>query len=83
MLDDLEEKHKIVGKTNKEIINLVGQPTYISNVTNVKYEYYVGESIIDPLGYQIEFENNIFIDIGLHKKYNRINSKNQNAGEVK
>ncbi len=61
MLDDLEERHKIVGKTNEEIINLLGKPTYISNVSNIKYEYYVGQSIIDPLGYQIEFENNIAI----------------------
>ena len=61
MLDDLEERHKIVGKTNEEIINLLGEPTYISDVKNIKYEYYVGESIIDPLGYQIEFDNNIAV----------------------
>ncbi len=65
MLDDLEKRHKIVGKTNEEIIGLLGKPTYISNDTNVKYEYYVGESIIDPLGYQIEFENNIAVNTEL------------------
>ncbi len=65
MIDDLEEKHKIVGKTNEEIIGLLGKPTYISNTTNNKYEYYVGESMIDSLGYQIEFENNIAINTEL------------------
>ncbi len=61
MLDDLEERHKIVGKTNEEIVDLLGEPIYISDNQNIKYEYYVGDSLIDPLGYQIEFDNNIAV----------------------
>ena len=65
MLDDLEQNHGIIGKTDKEIVDLLGEPIYISDEQNNKYEYYVGESIIDPYGYQIEFENNIAVDTTL------------------
>jgi len=65
MIDDLEQNYGIIGKTDKEIVNLLGEPIYISDELNNKYEYYVGESIIDPYGYQIEFENNIAINTTL------------------
>ncbi len=65
MLDDLEEKHGIVGKTNEEIIDLLGKPICVTDTKTIKYEYYVGESIIDPYGYQIEFENDIAINTAL------------------
>lgn len=62
MLDDLEQKYKIIGKTSEEIIDLLGNPECISDTPHIKYEYYVGESMIDPLGYQIEFENGVVKD---------------------
>ncbi len=65
MIDDLEENHGIIGKTEKEILDLLGEPIYISDALNIKYEYYVGESIIDPYGYQIEFDNNIAVNTTL------------------
>ena len=65
MINDLEESHGIIGKTDKEIVDLLGEPIYISDALNIKYEYYVGESIIDPYGYQIEFENHIAINTTL------------------
>ncbi len=65
MIDDLEQNHGIIGKTDKEIVELLGEPIYISDSLNMKYEYYVGESIIDPYGYQIEFENNIAVNTTL------------------
>ncbi len=65
MIDDLEENYGIIGKTDKEIVDLLGEPIYISDDLNIKYEYYVGESIIDPYGYQIEFENNIAVNTAL------------------
>lgn len=61
MIDDLEENCGIIGNTDKEIVDLLGKPIYISDTLNIKYEYYVGESIIDPYGYQIEFDNNIAV----------------------
>ena len=67
MIDDLEQNHGIIGKTDKEIVELLGEPIYISDELNNKYEYYVGESIIDPYGYQIEFENNIAVNTTLFK----------------
>jgi len=65
MIDDLEENHGIIGKTDKEIVDLLGEPIYISDAPDIKYEYYVGESIIDSYGYQIEFDNNIAINTTL------------------
>jgi len=65
MIDDLEQNYGIIGKTDKEIVALLGEPIHISDDLNNKYEYYVGESIIDPYGYQIEFENNIAVNTKL------------------
>ena len=65
MIDDLEGDYGIIGRTDKEIVDLLGEPIYISGDLNIKYEYYVGESIIDPYGYQIEFENNIAVNTTL------------------
>ncbi len=65
MIVDLEKNQGIIGKTDKEIVDLLGEPIYISDALNIKYEYYVGESIIDPYGYQIEFENNIAVNTTL------------------
>lgn len=65
MIDDLEEDYVIVGMTNEEVLDLLGKPTYISDEQNSKYEYYVGESIIDPYGYQIDFENDIAVNTTL------------------
>lgn len=57
MIDDLEKKHQIIGKTGEEIVDLLGEP-YRYETDNVVYEYYVGDSIIDPYGYRLTFENN-------------------------
>ncbi len=66
MIDDLEKTYGVEGKTDNEIIDLLGQPTYIIiDDQNKKYEYYVGDSMIDPLGYQIEFENNVAVNTKL------------------
>ncbi len=65
MIDDLEKNHGIIGKTDIEIVDLLGEPIYIRDGQNTKYEYYVGESIIDPYGYQIEIENNIAVNTTL------------------
>lgn len=59
MIDDLEKKHQIIGKTEKEITELIGKPTYTYNDQENVWEYFIGFSMIDGLGYQIEFENDI------------------------
>ncbi len=56
MIDDLEEKHQIVGRTKDEIIELIGEPTY--SYDNF-YEYFIGYDMIDGVGYQIEFQDNV------------------------
>lgn len=59
MIDDLEQEHKIIGKTEQEIIDLLGEPACIYDTNQIIYEYYVGDSGSDPYGYKIKFENNI------------------------
>ena len=61
MIDDLEQKHHIVGKTKNEIIKLIGKPTYTYDNKEIIYEYFIGFNMIDEICYQIEFENNIAI----------------------
>lgn len=62
MIENLEEEHNPIGKNSEEIISLLGNPQYINDNT---YEYYFGDSMIDPYGYQIEFENDIAINTQL------------------
>ncbi len=59
MIEDLENKHKIIGKTKEEIIDIIGEPSYTSDKNGEIIEYYIGFSMIDPIGYEIQFENNI------------------------
>lgn len=59
MIDDLENKHQIIGKTQSEITELIGKPTYFYSNQEDVWEYFIGFSIIDGIGYQIEFENGI------------------------
>lgn len=59
MVEDLEKKHQITGKTKNEITKLIGKPTYTYDNYGLVYEYRVGFNLIDEVVYQIEFENNI------------------------
>ncbi len=62
MIDDLEEEHGIVGKTEKEVLELLGEPMYnYGNETIIRYEYYAGDGI-DSYYYEIVFENGIAKD---------------------
>lgn len=66
MLDDLNEKYEIEGKTKEEISSLLGDPEYVSETgTQKTFEYYVGDSIIDPYGFVIEFENDVAVNTKL------------------
>lgn len=56
MIDDFEDEYTVLGKTNEEIVELLGEPKSVLGNDEL-YEYYVGDGIIDPYGYQIEFEN--------------------------
>ena len=61
MIDDLEDEYLVTGKTNEEIKELLGEPKYVYGNEEM-YEYYVGDSLIDPYGYQITFENGTSVD---------------------
>ncbi len=59
MLSDLEQKHQIIGKTEKEITQLIGKPTSAYDDKEIIYEYFIGFDMIDEVGYQIKFEDGI------------------------
>ena len=59
MIDDLEEKYQIIGKSEQEIIDLLGEPRTDTNNNIKMFWYYVGDSGSDPYTYDIIFENGI------------------------
>ncbi len=63
MIEDMEEEYEIVGMTDKEVLELLGEPMYnYGDETITRYEYYAGDGIIDPYFYEIIFENGIAKD---------------------
>ena len=45
MIEDLEKKHTIIGMTEEEILELLGEPTYAYTDSNPRYrhyKYYIG-----------------------------------------
>ena len=60
MTDSLESKHKIVGKTEQEILELLGKPGNIADYYDYRYEYLWKEDM-DPYTYDIIFENGIAV----------------------
>ena len=65
MTDSLEKKHKIVGKTEEEILELLGKPGNIADYYDYRYEYLWRESM-DPYTYDIIFENGVAIRTEIH-----------------
>ncbi|MDO5397637.1 MAG: hypothetical protein Q4G33_06885 [bacterium] len=59
MINDLESKHEIIGKSEQEIIDLLGKPSNVAEYGLKTYEYYIGDDLIDPYTYNIGFENGI------------------------
>ena len=62
MTDDMEEELNILGKTDTEVELLLGA-TVKSETGDGKvvYEYYAGEGLMDPITYDIIFENGVAI----------------------
>ncbi len=59
MISDLEREYQLIGKSENEIIDLLGDPTYIHDDGEHRYEYYIGDSIIDPYTYDVIFDAGI------------------------
>lgn len=59
MIDDLEMKHDLTGLSEQAVIDLLGEPTKISEQDGKVFIYYIGDGMIDPLTYNISFENGI------------------------
>lgn len=60
MTDSLEKQHKIVGKTEEEVLELLGKPGNIADYYDYRYEYLWRESM-DPYTYDIIFENGVAV----------------------
>jgi hypothetical protein len=61
MTDDLENNYHVTGKTEQEILALLGEPASISEYKGRTFEYYIGSGFIDPITYDIMFENGIAV----------------------
>ena len=68
MVDDMLEKHNLVGQSNEQVIELLGNGTenpYFKEVDN--YVYYMGDErgliSIDSEWLVITFDNNVVIDV--------------------
>lgn len=59
MIKDLENEYHIIGRNEKEIEELLGRPTNIPDYGEYRYEYYIGDSIIDPYTYDVIFDAGI------------------------
>lgn len=60
MIDNLEKKHQITGMSNQEITELLGNPQRISELNGrYRYEYMIRQGVIDPIIYEIYFDNDI------------------------
>ena len=69
MIENLEEKHKIIGLTTEEIIDLLGDPEIVifkKDVINKeinKFEYPIEAGFFSTTVYSVEFEDNIVVRI--------------------
>lgn len=65
MVEDLEEEHKIVGMTDKEVLELLGEPDDIwelSEKERYAYIYYIGTDIIGESDmYFVSFLDNVVV----------------------
>lgn len=61
MQSSLERQHELVGKTEQEIIELLGEPENIADDYCYRYEYFIGYGMIDPYTYDIIFEDGVAV----------------------
>lgn len=69
MLDNLKEQYEFIGMTERELKEILGEPTDITEYTgNTKYkgytvyQYIIGDDLIDPYSYDFIFDDGIVID---------------------
>ena len=62
MVDDLEREHQIIGMSEEEVKDLLGEPGDVPEWGQHRYEYYAGESIADPYTYDVLFENGVAVE---------------------
>lgn len=59
MIEDLERNYQLVGKTEQEVRSLLGEPANISEYHGKTFEYFINSGFMDPVTYDIRFENGI------------------------
>jgi len=63
MIEDLEQRHQIIGRNEQEIIEILGECTTTSEYNGkFRFEYYIGDDLIDPYTYDVIFDNGIVVD---------------------
>ncbi len=66
MIDDLEDKYELIGKTKEETIDILGEPMNISEYGGREvFEYYIGSDGLDSFVYVINYENGGAVSAGV------------------
>lgn len=60
MVDNMEEKHPVVRKTEEAVHSLLGPPTRRA-ASGSCHEYHIRHTMIGPITYNIYFENGVAI----------------------
>lgn len=66
MIDDLEDKYQLTGKTKKETVDILGEPTNVAeNGGRDIFEYYIGSDGLDSFIYVVSLENGAAVSAGV------------------
>lgn len=66
MIDDLEDKYQLTGKTKKETVDILGEPTNVAEYGGREiFEYYIGSDGLDSFIYVVSFENGAAVSVGV------------------
>ncbi len=64
MLDNLETRYLYKGSTEEYVINLLGEPDFVSRENSQCYEYYSSPGYVDSIMFYVQFENGLVVETG-------------------
>ena len=64
MLDDLETHYLHKATTVEHVIELLGEPDFVSGDNSQRYEYFAGSGFMDSIMFYVQFENGFVVETG-------------------
>lgn len=70
MIDSLEKQYQLEGKTEEELITLLGQPAFVSEYEETSgsykiFSYYINQGWMDSYMYEVVFQNEVSSHAGI------------------